>query len=116
MAPLHLENFIGGAYVQARTDRCTELVDPSTGEVFGDAPTSGQADVDLAYESAAKAFESWRSTTPAQRQGCAASRAPHGRSRPGVVSCSRWRPEQTAAGEIVEVTHTCGISRRNTPS
>ena len=28
----------------------------------------GQADVDLAYESAAKAFESWRSTTPAQRQ------------------------------------------------
>jgi betaine-aldehyde dehydrogenase len=68
MAPLHLENFIGGAYVQARTDRCTELVDPSTGEVFGDAPTSGQADVDLAYESAAKAFESWRSTTPAQRQ------------------------------------------------
>jgi len=68
MSPLHLENFIGGEYVEARTSRRTELIDPSTGEVFGDAPASGPADVDLAYESAAKAFEGWRSTTPAQRQ------------------------------------------------
>jgi betaine-aldehyde dehydrogenase len=68
MSPLHLENFIGGEYAEARTGRRTELIDPSTGEVFGDAPASGQADVDLAYESAAKAFEGWRSTTPAQRQ------------------------------------------------
>jgi S-adenosyl methyltransferase len=36
--------------------------------------------------------------------------------KPGVVSCSRWRPEQTAAGEIADVTHFCGVSRRNAPS
>jgi betaine-aldehyde dehydrogenase len=68
MSELHLQNFIGGAYVDARDDRRSDLVDPSTGEVYGTAPISGQADVDLAYDSAAKAFESWRSTTPAQRQ------------------------------------------------
>jgi betaine-aldehyde dehydrogenase len=68
MAPLHLENFIGGEYVQARTDRRTDWSTRRPARSSGDAPTSGQADVDLAYESAAKAFESWRSTTPAQRQ------------------------------------------------
>jgi acyl-CoA reductase-like NAD-dependent aldehyde dehydrogenase len=82
MAPPHLENFIGGEYVQACTDRRTELVDPSTGEVFGDAPTSGQADVDLAYESAAEAFESWRSTVTAAAGAVLRARAWRHRRRP----------------------------------
>src|SRR5262249_32846662 len=36
MSSVHLENFIGGEYAEARTGRRTELVDPSTGEVFGE--------------------------------------------------------------------------------
>jgi O-methyltransferase involved in polyketide biosynthesis len=35
---------------------------------------------------------------------------------PGVVSCSRWRPEQTDADKIVDVTHFCGVARWNAPS
>ena len=31
-------------------------------------PVSGSADVDAAYDAALKAFESWRLTTPAERQ------------------------------------------------
>jgi S-adenosyl methyltransferase len=31
---------------------------------------------------------------------------------PGVVSCSRWRPEQVGAGEIGDVTHLCGVARK----
>jgi len=31
---------------------------------------------------------------------------------PGVVSCSRWRPDLTDIGEIVDVTHFCGVARR----
>jgi O-methyltransferase involved in polyketide biosynthesis len=31
---------------------------------------------------------------------------------PGVVSCSRWRPGQIDAGEIVDVTHFCGVARK----
>ncbi|MGH3524109.1 MAG: hypothetical protein ACRDU4_15130, partial [Mycobacterium sp.] len=49
-----------GEYVQARTDRRTELIDPATGEVFGDAPTSGRADVDLAYAAMSRAAASHR--------------------------------------------------------
>jgi betaine-aldehyde dehydrogenase len=65
---LRLQNFVGGEFVESRADRRTDLVDPSTGEVYGDAPVSGSSDVELAYESAAKAFEDWRTTTPAKRQ------------------------------------------------
>jgi O-methyltransferase involved in polyketide biosynthesis len=31
---------------------------------------------------------------------------------PGVVSCSRWRPGHIDAGEIVDVTHFCGVARK----
>jgi betaine-aldehyde dehydrogenase len=61
-------NFIGGKTVEAQDGRRTDLVDPSTGEVFGSAPLSGPADVDAAYQAAAEAFETWRDTTPAERQ------------------------------------------------
>jgi betaine-aldehyde dehydrogenase len=43
-------------------------VNPATGEVFGSAPVSSARDLDDACRAAAKAFESWGDTTPAQRQ------------------------------------------------
>ncbi|MBP2328193.1 acyl-CoA reductase-like NAD-dependent aldehyde dehydrogenase [Kibdelosporangium banguiense] len=41
-------NFVGGEYVDAVDGRRADLVDPSTGEVFGSAPVSGPEDVDRA--------------------------------------------------------------------
>ncbi|CAM05190.1 betaine-aldehyde dehydrogenase [Saccharopolyspora erythraea NRRL 2338] len=61
-------NIIDGKAVGAADGRTTELVDPCTGEVFGTAPLSSDADVDAAYQAAQRAFESWRTTTPAERQ------------------------------------------------
>src|SRR6188508_172648 len=63
-----LTNFIGGAAVEPVEGRYEDLIDPSTGEVFAQAPVSGQADVDRAMAAAAAAFEKWRDTTPAERQ------------------------------------------------
>jgi betaine-aldehyde dehydrogenase len=60
-------NFIGGESVPAVEGRTTDLVDPSTGEVFGSAALSGAEDVDRAYRAAAGAFEGWRDSTPAER-------------------------------------------------
>jgi betaine-aldehyde dehydrogenase len=65
---LVLQNFVGGEQVDAVEGRRAELVDPTTGEVFASAPVSGAEDVDRAYRAAATAFESWRDTTPAERQ------------------------------------------------
>ena len=63
-----LRNFINGEFVDSADGRTSDLVDPSTGEVFGSAPVSGAADVDRAYAAASAAFETWRDTTPSERQ------------------------------------------------
>jgi len=63
-----LSNIVNGEPVATVDGRSTDLVDPSTGAVFGSAPLSGPEDVDRAYTAAAAAFEGWRDTTPSVRQ------------------------------------------------
>jgi betaine-aldehyde dehydrogenase len=63
-----LENFIGGERRAPSDGRTADLIDPSTEEVFAQAPLSSAADVDAACQAAAQAFETWRDTTPAERQ------------------------------------------------
>ncbi|MEB3372129.1 aminobutyraldehyde dehydrogenase [Saccharopolyspora mangrovi] len=65
---MRVRNVIDGKPVDADDGRTTDLVDPSTGEVFGTAPLSSQSDVDAAYRSAQQAFRTWRRSTPAERQ------------------------------------------------
>ena len=57
-----------GAARPAADGRTSDLIDPTSGQVFGTAPLSGAADVAQATAAAAKAFEGWRDTTPSQRQ------------------------------------------------
>src|SRR4051794_8264407 len=63
-----MRNFVNGTWVDASDGRTMDLVDPSTGAVFATAPMSGAADIDTAVGSAQAAFETWRDTTPAERQ------------------------------------------------
>jgi betaine-aldehyde dehydrogenase len=62
-----LRNFIGGRWTDMAFDRRSELIDPSTGEVFATAPVSSEVEVDAAVASAADAFPGWRDTIPAER-------------------------------------------------
>ncbi|MEO3782945.1 gamma-aminobutyraldehyde dehydrogenase [Actinocorallia sp. B10E7] len=62
-----LRNFVNGEYVEAKDGRVSDVIDPSTGEVYAQAPVSGAADVDDAYAAAAAAFEGWRDATPKDR-------------------------------------------------
>jgi betaine-aldehyde dehydrogenase len=61
-------NFVDGTLRPALSGRTSDLVDPSTGEVFADAPLSDVSDVAAATAAAAAAFQLWRETTPSQRQ------------------------------------------------
>jgi betaine-aldehyde dehydrogenase len=63
-----LKNFIDGEFVEPKDGGYADLIDPTTGEKFAEAPVSGAADVDAAMNAAAAAFESWRDTTPSERQ------------------------------------------------
>jgi betaine-aldehyde dehydrogenase len=62
-----LHNFIGGDAADAKSGRRSDLVNPSTGEVFATAPVSGSADVDAAFDAASAAFDGWRDATPSER-------------------------------------------------
>ena len=62
-----IQNFVNGRYVDARDGQTTDLIDPSTGQVFAAAALSGKQDVDDAMSAAASAFSSWSQTTPSQR-------------------------------------------------
>ena len=66
--PVRLRNVVDGRAVEAGDGRTSDLVDPSTGEAYGTAPVSTAADVDAAVQAAARAFETWRDTTPGERQ------------------------------------------------
>ncbi len=62
-----IKNFINGESVAGKSGQTADLINPTTGEVFASAPISNEADIDLAYKSAAKAFETWKETTPSER-------------------------------------------------
>ena len=62
-----VKNYINGKSQESLSGQFTDLVNPTTGEVFGKAALSDEKDIDLAYNAAAKAFESWKETTPSER-------------------------------------------------
>jgi betaine-aldehyde dehydrogenase len=63
-----LHNLVDGKPSAAADGRTSDLVDPSTGEVFANAPVSGPEDVDRAVRAAERAFQDWRDATPSERQ------------------------------------------------
>ncbi|MEV0825563.1 gamma-aminobutyraldehyde dehydrogenase [Nonomuraea rubra] len=62
-----LQNYINGEFVDAKSGRFSDIIDPCTGEAYVQAPVSGQEDIDAAFAAAAAAFESWGRTTPGER-------------------------------------------------
>jgi betaine-aldehyde dehydrogenase len=63
-----VENFVGGERVEPVEGGFYDLVDPTTGEAFAEAPASSAEDVDRAVRAAEDAFEAWRDVTPSERQ------------------------------------------------
>jgi betaine-aldehyde dehydrogenase len=62
-----LQNFVGGRDTDFAHDERSDLIDPSTGEVFATAPISREAEVTAAFAAATDAFDGWRNATPAER-------------------------------------------------
>jgi betaine-aldehyde dehydrogenase len=62
-----VSNFVNGKRVEGREGATTPLVDPCTGETYGEAVRSSAADVDDAVTAAAAAFDGWKAQTPSDR-------------------------------------------------
>jgi betaine-aldehyde dehydrogenase len=67
MADQRFQNVINGELVDSASGESYDIVDPTTGEVYAQAPLSGAEDVDRAYAAADSAFETWGQTTPQDR-------------------------------------------------
>jgi betaine-aldehyde dehydrogenase len=63
-----ITNFIHGERVAAADGRTTDLIDPSTGDAYATAALSSEVDIDAAFSAAERAFDSWRDSTPSDRQ------------------------------------------------
>ena len=61
-------NIIDGSVQTSASGATMDIINPATGAVYATAPMSDEHDVDLACRASAKAFETWRWTTPSQRQ------------------------------------------------
>jgi betaine-aldehyde dehydrogenase len=64
---MKLRNFVNGQFTETASGAVSDVIDPSTGEAYAQAPVSGPQDVDVALRAAASAFETWRDSTPAER-------------------------------------------------
>ncbi|GIU85774.1 MAG: gamma-aminobutyraldehyde dehydrogenase [Candidatus Rokubacteria bacterium] len=61
------ENYIGGSWRPAKSGRTDEVLEPATGAVLAEVPSSGAEDVDDAVAAAAAAFGEWSAKTPRER-------------------------------------------------
>ena len=60
-------NYINGEFVNPIKGEFIDNYNPAIGEVYGQIPNSTKEDVELAYQSAEKAFSSWSNTTLDER-------------------------------------------------
>jgi malonate-semialdehyde dehydrogenase (acetylating)/methylmalonate-semialdehyde dehydrogenase len=62
-----LQNYVGGAWVQAKGATQLDVTNPATGELLAKVPLSSAADVDDAVAAARAAFPKWAATPAVQR-------------------------------------------------
>ncbi|MBK6993216.1 MAG: aldehyde dehydrogenase [Chitinophagaceae bacterium] len=65
--PYHLENYIGGNLIGPLSGNFIDNFNPATGEVVGQIPDSNEKDINIAVESAKKAFPAW-SVSPVEQR------------------------------------------------
>lgn len=62
-----LKNYIGGEWVEAKSEQSEPVFNPASGEELARVPLSGREDVDRAVAAAQEAFAGW-SKTPVPRR------------------------------------------------
>lgn len=67
MAPELVKNYIGGEWIQSKSNEVLDVLNPASGEILGRIPLSTAEDVGAAVKAAENAFWEWRSTPPVTR-------------------------------------------------
>jgi aminomuconate-semialdehyde/2-hydroxymuconate-6-semialdehyde dehydrogenase len=100
-------NLIQGKLISAKSGEWLDLTNPSTGKVYGRLPRSGSEDVNLAVESASKAFKSWSDTPSGERAACLNRLADLVAKNAALLSCA----ESTDNGKPISLASSVDIPR-----
>src|SRR3954466_4420691 len=100
---------IGGEGRQAPSHEEIEVVTPATEETVASVPSADAADVDLAVETAKRAFPEWAATDVEHRAGILAHAAARigerAKDLAAVLPSERGKPILEARGEVTHLAH-----------
>jgi betaine-aldehyde dehydrogenase len=100
MADQTFKNVINVELVDGASGETYDILDPTTGSVYAQAPRSGADDVDRAYAAAGAAFETWGQTTPKDR----------GNALLGIAGAIESRIEEINAVECKDTGKPLGLT------
>jgi len=96
--------YINGHFLKGGGRREQDVFNPATDEVIGKLPHAGNADLDLALESAQKAFQSWKKSSPLERSKILRKVAELARARSKEIGANitldMGKPVAEAVGEV----------------
>ena len=102
---LTLSLYIDGQFIQAEGRREQDVLNPATGAVVGKLPHASREDLDHALAAAARAFESWKKTSPMERSKVLRKVAELARERAQEIgrgiTMDQGKPLAEAVGEVV---------------
>src|SRR3954466_10432518 len=100
---------IGGEWRQAASHEEIEVVKPATEETVASVPSANAADVDLAVETAKRAFPEWAATDVEHRAGILAKAAAlieeRAKELAAVLTSEQGKPILEARGEVTHLAH-----------
>lgn len=100
-----LSLYINGAFVSGDGRKMQNVINPATQEVLGQLPHATESDLDMALQSAEKAFASWKKSSPMDRSAILRKVAQLTRDRAKEIALNMTmdmgKPLAEALGEVV---------------
>lgn len=99
-----LSLYIDGQFLHGGGRKEGDVLNPATNQVIAKLPHASREDLDLALKSAARAFESWKKTSPLERSKILRKVAELTRERAGdigrAITMDQGKPLAEAVGEV----------------
>lgn len=97
--------YIDGEFLSGEGRKTQDILNPATHEVIGQLPHASQADLDRALNAAARAFETWRDSSPMKRSEILRKVAQLSRERAQEIgrnmTLDQGKPLSEAVGEVI---------------
>ncbi|MGE5865795.1 MAG: aldehyde dehydrogenase family protein, partial [Rhizobacter sp.] len=102
-----LSLYINGKFRSGEDRKTQDVFNPATQEVIGRLPHASKADLDLALESAAKAFETWRKSSPLDRSNILRKVAALTRERAEAIARNITLDQGKPLAEAIAEVRSC---------